>query len=74
MRCLKKVEGMAILNKVRNVDIRSRLGQVAVSGEVDKVVEEDGRNNRWQTGKEGGECAMKQLRPRKRWTDDLRMN
>ena len=36
MRCLRRVEGVTILDKVRNVDIRSRLGQVSVVSRVEK--------------------------------------
>ena len=35
MRCLRRVEGVTMLDKVRNVDIRSRLGQVAVVSRVE---------------------------------------
>ena len=36
MRCLRRVEGVTILDKVRNVDIRSRLRQLAVVSRVEK--------------------------------------
>ncbi len=36
MRCLRRVEGVTILDKVRNVDIRSRLGQVSMVSRVEK--------------------------------------
>ena len=36
MRCPRRVEGVTILDKVRNVDIRSRLGQVALVLRVEK--------------------------------------
>ena len=39
MGCLKRVEGMTMLDKVRNVDIRSRLGQVVVALRVEKKTE-----------------------------------
>ena len=39
MRCLRRVEGVSILDKVRNEDIRSRLGQLAVVSRVEKKTE-----------------------------------
>ena len=39
MRCLRRVEGVTILDKVRNEDIRSRLGQLAVVSRVEKKTE-----------------------------------
>ena len=39
MRCLRRVEGVTMLDKVRNVAIRSRLGQVAVVSRVEKKTE-----------------------------------
>ena len=41
MRCLRRVEGVTMLNKVKNVDIGSRLGQVAVVSRVEK------KNTEW---------------------------
>ena len=39
MRCLRRVAGVSILDKVRNEDIRSRLGQLAVVSRVEKKTE-----------------------------------
>ena len=36
VRCLRRAEGVNMLNKVKDVDIRSRMGQVAVISKVEK--------------------------------------
>ena len=80
MRCLRRVEGVTILDKVRNEDIRSRLGQLAVVSRVEKT--------EWLRKMEGmtDERMVKKVfvenvlgrrprgKPRKRWADDLKEN
>ena len=82
MRCLRRVEGVTILDKVRNEDIRSRFGQLAVVSRVEKEKIE------WLRKMEGmtDDRMVKKLfvenvpgkhprgRPRKRWADDLKEN
>ena len=82
MRCLRRVKGVTILDKVRNEDIRSRLGQLAVVSRVEKEKIE------WLRKMEGmtDDRMVKKLfvenvpgkhprgRPRKRWADDLKEN
>ena len=82
MRCLRRVEGVTILDKVRNVDIRSRLGQVSVVSRVEK------KKTEWLRKIEemSDDRMVKKVfvenvpgrrprgRPRKRWTDDLKVN
>ena len=79
MRCLRRVEGVTILDKVRNEDIRSRLGQLAVVSRVEN-------KTKWLRKMEGmtDDRMVKKVfvenvpgrrprgRPRKRWVDDLR--
>ena len=81
MSCLRRVEGVTILDKVRNEDIRSRLGQLAVVSRVEKKTE-------WLRKMEGmtDERMVKKVfvenvlgrrprgKPRKRWADDLKEN
>ena len=80
MRCLRRVKGVTILDKVRNEDIRLRLGQLAVVSRVKKT--------EWLRKMEGmtDERMVKKVlvenvpgrrprgRPRKRWADDLKEN
>ena len=82
MRCLRRVEGVTMLDKVRNVDIRSRLGQVAVVSRVEnkktewlKKMEEmtDDRMVK-QVYMENVPGKRPRGRPRKRWADDLKVN
>ena len=82
MRCLRRVEGVTMLDKVRNVDIRSRLGQVAVVSRVEnkktewlKKMEEmtDDRMVK-KVYMENVPGKRPRGRPRKRWADDLKVN
>ena len=82
MRCLRRVEGVTMLDKVRNVDIRSRLGQVAVVSRVEnkktewlKKIEEmtDDRMVK-KVYMENVPGKRPRGRPRKRWADDLKVN
>ena len=73
---------MTILDKVRNEDIRSRLGQLAVVSRVEK------KKTEWLRKMEGmtDERMVKKVfaenvlgrrprgRPRKRWADNLKEN
>ena len=64
MRCPRRVEGVTILDKVRNVDIRSRLGQVALVLRVEKKTEwlsnmEEMTEDRMVKKVFFGECARK---------------
>ena len=82
MRCLRRVEGVTMLDKVRNVDIRSRLGQVAVVSRVkNKKTEwlkkmEEMTDDRMVKKVYMENVPGKRLRgrPRKRWADDLKVN
>ena len=82
MRCLRRMEGVTILDKVRNEDIRSRLGQLAVILRVEK------KKTEWLRKMEGmtDDRMVKKVfvenvlgkrpkgRPRKRWADDMKEN
>ena len=73
---------MTILDKVKNEDIRSRLGQLAVISRVEK------KKTEWLKKMEGmtGDRLVKKVfvenvpgkrsrgRPRKKWADDLKEN
>jgi len=81
MRCLRKVEGVTMLDKVRNEEVRSRLGQVAVLSRVEKKQTEWARKVEDMTDDRMVKKVFVQSvpgkrprgRPRKRWTDDLKM-
>ena len=81
MRCLRKVEGVTRLDKVRNEEVRSRLGQVAVLSRVEKKQTEWARKVEDMTDDRMVKKVFVQSvpgkrprgRPRKRWTDDLKM-
>ena len=58
MRCVRKVEGVTMQDKVRNVEIRSSLGQMTVLFRVEKKQAEWARKVEDVTarGEEGGRC------------------
>ncbi len=82
MRCLRRVEGVIMLDKLRNVDIRSRLGQVSVVSRVEKKKTEWLRKMEEMTDDRmvkkvlvenvSGRCPRG--RPRNSWADDLKVN
>ena len=81
MRCLRRVEGVTMLDKVRNVHIRSRLGQVAVVARVENKKTEwlkkmKEMTDDWMVKVYMEDVPGKRLRgrPRKRWADDLKVN
>ena len=73
---------MTILDKVRNEDIRSRLGQLAVVSRVEKEKTEWLRKMEGMTDDrmikkvfvENVQDRCPRERPRKRWADDLKEN
>ena len=82
MRCLRRVEGVTMLDKVRNVDIRLRLGQVAVVSRVEKKKTEWLRKMEEVTDDRMVKKVYVENVPgkrprgsaRKRWADDLKVN
>ena len=81
MRCLRRVEGVTMLDKVRNVHIRSRLGQVAVVSRVENKKTEWLKKMKEMTDDRMVKVYMENVpgkrprgRPRKRWADDLKVN
>ena len=79
MVCLRRIEGMSRVDRVRNEDIRDSLGQVAVADMMKD------RQLRWKEKLEGmdggrlvkqvyeGDRAGRRARgqPKKRWSDNL---
>ena len=71
-----------MLDKVRNEEVRSRLGQVAVLSRAEKKQTEWARKAEDMTNDrmvknvfvENVPGKRPRGRPRKRWTDDLKMN
>ena len=82
MNVLRRIEGVSKLNRIRNVDIGEKLGQVSVLDMV-KTRQEKWKARMEETSRERttrkifeGEMEGKRHRgrPRMRWTDNFKYN